>query len=343
MAGLGMIAVMAALEFLDVGVTTLYKAAMDKGVLNQFVFMVYSNVLALFVLSASCFLFYRKRACVPLSWNIVFRILLLAIISCILQIMLIVGVKYSSPTMSSAMIDLVPAYTFLIALLFRMEKLDYKLRSSQAKLIGTLVSIAGALIITLYKGHQFTGMLAEIEIPSGSFCIAIGFATVSWILKDYPEDVMVMFLCNIMVMPISTAVSLCFVHDPSSWAIRMNIGLLAIAINGILCIAMKGTVHTWACRKKGPVYVAMFKPLGMVIAMALGILFLGDAVYLGRLIGATIIALGFYAAMWGEAQELDHHVGDSRGQSNCFVGVRGCVDDGVSGDGEGGRSGSRRM
>ncbi|CAN1321089.1 WAT1-related protein At3g28050 [Linum perenne] len=322
MAGLGMIAVMAALEFLDVGVTTLYKAAMDKGVLNQFVFMVYSNVLALFVLSASCFLFYRKRACVPLSWNIVFRILLLAIISCILQIMLIVGVKYSSPTMSSAMIDLVPAYTFLIALLFRMEKLDYKLRSSQAKLIGTLVSIAGALIITLYKGrghHQAHDQLAmsnwvigAIFCAAGSFCIAIGFATVSWILKDYPEDVMVMFLCNIMVMPISTAVSLCFVHDPSSWAIRMNIGLLAIAINGILCIAMKGTVHTWACRKKGPVYVAMFKPLGMVIAMALGILFLGDAVYLGRLIGATIIALGFYAAMWGEAQELDHHVGDSR-------------------------------
>lgn len=41
-------------------------------------------------------------------------------------------------------------------------------------------------------------------------------------------------------------------------------------------------VHVWCLHKKGPVYVAMFKPLGIVIAAALGVLFLGDALYLGR-------------------------------------------------------------
>ena len=33
-----------------------------------------------------------------------------------------------------------------------MEKLDFRLRSSLAKSIGTMVSIAGALMVTLYKG-----------------------------------------------------------------------------------------------------------------------------------------------------------------------------------------------
>jgi len=45
---------------------------------------------------------------------------------------------------------------------------------------------------------------------------------------------------------------------------------------------MRSVVCTWACRKKGPVYVAMFTPLGMVIALGMGVIFLGESFYLGR-------------------------------------------------------------
>jgi len=34
--------------------------------------------------------------------------------------------------------------------------------------------------------------------------------------------------------------------------------------------------------KKGPLYVAMFKPIGIVFAAIMGISFLGDSLYLGR-------------------------------------------------------------
>lgn len=33
---------------------------------------------------------------------------------------------------------------------------------------------------------------------------------------------------------------------------------------------------------KGPVYVTMFKPLSMAIAVAMGVMFLGDTLRLGR-------------------------------------------------------------
>ena len=36
--------------------------------------------------------------------------------------------------------------------MIRMEKLDLKVKSSRAKCLGTLVSVAGALLITIYKG-----------------------------------------------------------------------------------------------------------------------------------------------------------------------------------------------
>jgi hypothetical protein len=47
-------------------------------------------------------------------------------------------------------------------------------------------------------------------------------------------------------------------------------------------VAARSVAVTWACRKKGPVFVALFSPLGIVIAVAMGIPFLGDTLYLGR-------------------------------------------------------------
>ena len=49
-------------------------------------------------------------------------------------------------------------------------------------------------------------------------------------------------------------------------------------------------MYTWACHNKGPVYVAMFNPLGMVVALGMGIVFLGDALYLGRLFYVILIS-----------------------------------------------------
>lgn len=91
-------------------------------------------------------------------------------------------------------------------------------------------------------------------------------------------------------------------------------------------------IQVWALRLKGPVYVAMFKPLSIVIAVAMGVIFLGDSLHLGRsfqllllllllfieisflsveielkfwcsVVGGIIISLGFYAVLWGKAKE----------------------------------------
>ena len=40
-------------------------------------------------------------------------------------------------------------------------------------------------------------------------------------------------------------------------------------------------VHTWGLHIKGPVYVALFKPLSIAIAAVMGFIFLGDDLYLG--------------------------------------------------------------
>ncbi|URE09504.1 auxin-induced protein, partial [Musa troglodytarum] len=61
------------------------------------------------------------------------------------------GLKFTTPTFSCAMSNMLPAMTFVLAVLCRMEKDDLKKVRCQAKVGGTLVTLAGALM-TLYKG-----------------------------------------------------------------------------------------------------------------------------------------------------------------------------------------------
>ena len=57
-------------------------------------------------------------------------------------------------------------------------------------------------------------------------------------------------------------------------------------LQGVFGSAFQVSLCTWCMHKTGPVFVCMFKPLGVVIAFASGVIFFGDTFFLGR--------LGFY-------------------------------------------------
>lgn len=41
-------------------------------------------------------------------------------------------------------------------------------------------------------------------------------------------------------------------------------------------------ISAWCMHKTGPVFVAMFKPVGIIISIVVGVILLGDTFYLGR-------------------------------------------------------------
>ncbi|XP_041012751.1 WAT1-related protein At3g28050-like [Juglans microcarpa x Juglans regia] len=322
MQGLGVIAALVTVQFLEVGLNTMVKAAMSRGMSN-YIFVVYSNALAIFVLLLASIIYYRKRSLPPLKFSIVFRIFVLGSLSCSVQTFMYTGIGYSSPTLASAVIDLMPAFTFILAIISRMEKLDLRFQSSLAKCIGTIVSIAGALVVTLYKGLPITSasspdsrqpnevllspksnwVIGGCLLATGSFCLAVLFIFQTLIIRDYPSELMVTLICSIFVTIQSASIALFAEKDPAAWRLRLDTELITICYSALFVIATRSVIVAWACRKKGPVYVALFSPLGMVIAVVMGVSFLGDTLYLGSVIGAVVIALGFYAVIWGQAQE----------------------------------------
>ncbi|XLS81512.1 hypothetical protein HN51_047343 [Arachis hypogaea] len=46
----------------------------------------------------------------------------------------------------------IAAFTFILSIICRMEKIDVKTRTTQAKIVGSIISIGGAFIVTFYKG-----------------------------------------------------------------------------------------------------------------------------------------------------------------------------------------------
>ncbi|CAH8380289.1 unnamed protein product [Eruca vesicaria subsp. sativa] len=72
---------------------------------------------------------------------------------------------------------------------------------------------------------------------------------------------------------------------------------------GGLVSSLGSVIHTWVLHLKGPVYISLFKPLSIVVAVGMGAIFLGDALYLGSVVGSVILSLGFYAVIWGKSRE----------------------------------------
>ncbi|KAK7823793.1 wat1-related protein [Quercus suber] len=277
---------MVAVECSNVGIYTLFKAATLKG-LSYYVFVFYSFVIATLVLLPLVFIFPRFVA----------------------QLCGYIGIEYSSPTPASAVSNLTPAFTFILAVIFRMEVLALRSLITQAKIMGTPVSISGALIVVFYKGpaimsvasqepplsHHFPLGASQTKRVIGSLLLATQYLLASiWyivhaqLMKIYPAEFIQAFLFFLCATIVSTPVCLIAEGNLSAFRLRPDIVLAAIIYSirhedykriiyllGI-GLSLSTVVHTWGLHLEGAC------PLSIAIAAVMTVIFLGDALYLGR-------------------------------------------------------------
>ncbi|KAG6719899.1 hypothetical protein I3843_03G031900 [Carya illinoinensis] len=182
----------------------------------------------------------------------------------------------------------------------RMEQLALRRSSTLAKVVGTVVSISGALVVVLYEGPTLISISSQL--PSLSLPFILGSSQTNWVvgglllaveclmfsiwyivqtqvMKMYPSEIIVSFLYNLCGTIISAPTSLMAETNMNAWRLKPDIALVAIVYSGISSSFM-AVDHSWGLRLKGPVYISIFKPLSIAIAAAMGVIFLGDALYL---------------------------------------------------------------
>ncbi|CAH2080012.1 unnamed protein product [Thlaspi arvense] len=318
-------AAMFLVECTNVGSNTLYKAASLRG-LSFYVFLFYSYVVATLLLLPLSFIFGRSKRLPSAKFPLFFKIFILGLLGFMAQIAGCKGIEYSSPTLSSAISNLTPAFTFMLAVIFRMEKVVLRSSATQAKIIGAIVSISGALVVVLYKGpkvlaaasspstislHQSvtsfesSWIIGGLLLASGYFLSSVWYILQTRVMEVYPEEITVVLFYNLFAMLISGPVCFFAESNLSSWAPKPGISLASIIYTGVFVSLVSALTHTWGLRLKGPVYISLFRPLSIAIAVAMGAIFLGDALHLGSVIGSLILCFGFYTVIWGKAKEAN--------------------------------------
>lgn len=63
------------------------------------------------------------------------------------------GMQLTTPTFTSGMFNLLPAITFVMACIFRLEKVAIHSHRGKAKVLGTCVAVAGAMLMTFWRGQ----------------------------------------------------------------------------------------------------------------------------------------------------------------------------------------------
>ncbi|XP_028184243.1 WAT1-related protein At5g07050-like isoform X3 [Glycine soja] len=210
---------------------------------------------------------------------------------------------------------------FVLSLL-GFELLDLRNSRGIAKVLGTLISLAGALIIALYKGNLMRNLWRPlIHIPGKSAAINESWlkgslltvlSCVTWsiwyimqaaTLKRYPAQLSLVTWMSFVGAAQSAVFTVIVEHNRSAWTIGLNIDLWSTIYGGIVVACLITYVLLWCTEKKGPVFVTMFNPLSTILVAFVAYFILGEKLYLGSIIGAFTIIIGMYLLLWGKSEQ----------------------------------------
>ncbi|KAM3224662.1 hypothetical protein ACQJBY_057815 [Aegilops geniculata] len=302
-----------AMVLLQVGFAGMYiiaVASLKRG-MSQFVLVVYRNLVAIAVMAPFALYFERP----VLDQNLYYM-----------------GANLTSAGFATALVNILPAVTFVLALILRMEKLRLRSLHSQAKIAGTVLTVAGAVLMVLYhgpvvqfpwtKGQHHAGGAAAADdgaawlkgtIMTVAACVAWScfFVLQSSTLRDYPAELsLTVLICGVGSV-MSTAVAVVAERaNTHAWVIGFDARLFTVVYGGIVCSGVAYYVQGVVSRQRGPVFVTAFNPLCMIVTAVMGSIILKEEITLGSVIGAVIIVVGLYFLIWGKSKDGTSQVSD---------------------------------
>jgi drug/metabolite transporter (DMT)-like permease len=326
---------MLALQFGYAGFHVVSRAALNMGV-SKLVFPVYRNIIALLLLLPFAY-FLEKKDRPPINLNFLCQFFFLALIGITAnQGFYLLGLDNTSPTFASAIQNSVPAITFLMAVLLRIEQVRLNRKDGIAKVAGTIFCVIGATVITLYKGPTIYSPTPSNHLTSNTTTITpmIDFGTMSlgdakgknwtlgclylighclswsgWlvfqapVLKKYPARLSVTSYTCFFGLLQFLLIALVAERNAQAWIFHSGGEAFTILYAGVVASGIAFAVQIWCIDRGGPVFVAVYQPVQTFVVAIMASLALGEEFYLGGIIGAVLIVAGLYFVLWGKSEE----------------------------------------
>ncbi|CAH9133388.1 unnamed protein product [Cuscuta epithymum] len=262
-----------------------------------------------------------------MTLGIFWKIMLLALFEPVIdQNLYYAGMKYTTASFAAAMCNLLPAITFLLAWTFRLEEVNIRRLHSQSKIMGTTLTIGGAMIMTLVRGHiiEFPWTLKhQIQqsvsataphhdhhvkgaamIAAGCFSWSCFYILQAITLKSYPAGLsLTTLICTFGALQNLVLALVVERDDHSIWSIRWDIILVAYIYNGIVRSGVVYYVSGVIMNEMGPFFVTAFNPVGMIMVAMIGSFIFQEQLDYGKVFGALTIIVGLYSVIWGKSKD----------------------------------------
>lgn len=313
------------------GMHVMSKVALDQG-MNPLVFLFYRHTTAALVLIPVTFVVERRKAKLvtfKIGWKM-FIHALYGVTAC--GDLFNLGLNYTSATSSSALYNVQPVVTFILAVIFGMETLKLTRFHGKVKFAGILFCVAGVTILAFYEGPMFRSFNHHHLFQNGGggggssaagagdthskkqWVLGIFLMTLSnvlaglWTVLQGPliEDTSKLMNTTLQISWASLQAFLVAVaveRDFSKWRLGWNVGLAAIIYSGVIVTALSYYMQMWTIAKRGPVFLAMSMPLTFVFTIVISSFVIGDAVSLGSIFAGALLVGGLYNVFWGKSIE----------------------------------------
>lgn len=322
---------MVALQFGYAGFHVVSRAALNMGI-SKLVFPVYRNIIAFLLLLPFAY-FLEKKERPAMTLNFALQFILLALVGITAnQGFYLLGLENTTPTFASAIQNSVPAITFLMVAIFRIEKVRLDRKDGIAKVVGTLFCVAGATVITLYKGPtiyspapplnqiQPDSLTSTILLSLGDAkgknwtlgCVYLIGHCLSWsgwlvmqapVLKKYPARLSVTAYTCFFGLIQFMIIAAIFERNLDAWIFHNGGEVFSILYAGVVASGIAFAVQIWCIDRGGPVFVAVYQPVQTLVVAIMASFALGEEFYLGGIIGAVLIVVGLYLVLWGKSEE----------------------------------------
>ncbi|OIW07833.1 hypothetical protein TanjilG_32689 [Lupinus angustifolius] len=310
-------------QFVYSGLALLSKAAISKG-MSPYVFVVYRQAFASLALSP--FAYFDSKHDAPISCNLLCKLFLVSLVGLTASSNLYyVSINYTTATFAAAATNTVPAITFIMAVFIRVESISIKHTHGLAKILGSILSLAGAIIYVLVKGPSLHFMIPENQkhnshsltmVHSKGDCIRGSLmmlsANTSWslwlilqgfIVKQYPAKFRLTVMQCFFSFIQSTILAAAMERNTSAWRLGWDIHLLSVAYCGVIVTGICYWLQVCAIETKGPVFTAMFTPLALIMTATISALLWNESIYWGSIGGTILLVIGLYSVLWGKNKD----------------------------------------
>ncbi|EMS59309.1 Auxin-induced protein 5NG4 [Triticum urartu] len=310
------------------GMNVLSKLALDTG-MSPYVLIAYRNLIAGVFLAPGAYYFERRSGMV-ITKKVLTQIFFSSIFGATLnQVLYFVGLKSTTPTVACALSNTLPALTFVMAVVLKMETVRLGTPSGQAKVFGTVVCVGGSMIMPFYKGPLLKVWASPMHwryaehatdataLPSGNAAIVgdvlIILSCVAWavwfILQSkmserfsapYTSTTIMSLMAGVQCAGVSAVMD----RSVSAWKLGFDIRLYAALYVGVVGSGIAFAVMSWCIQSRGPLFVSMFSPLMLVVVAVVGWAILEEKIHVGSAIGSSLIVAGLYMVLWGKGREM---------------------------------------